>query len=240
MGEDVPPDPLTTEPAPPRVRRKPRVVREYVEALLVAILFATFARTFLVQAFRIPTGSMRPNLVVGDHLLVNKFVYGPTAFAWEHRWLPMRRVERGDVVVFRYPLDLSRDFIKRCVGIPGEQVRLAAKRLYVDGTELAEPYVRHADPTVYPDSPLLDDYYRRRDNFGPLDVPDGHCFFLGDNRDLSNDSRFWGTVPLRLVKGKAWRVYWSVEPASAGVAAGPRWKRLAGRTRWQRTLLLVP
>lgn len=220
---------------------------DYLEALLVAVIFATFARTFVVQAFEIPTGSMESNLLVGDHVLVNKFVYGPASEA-ERRWLPMRQVERGDVVVFKFPRDPDRDFIKRCVGLPGEEVELVDKVLRIDGTALDESrYAHHADPNVYPPSPLLAESFRLRDNFGPLRVPPDHYFCLGDNRDNSNDSRFWGPVPATYVRGRAFMIYWSFRGEDPGDGEkGDRWRRLlrtvgelGGRTRWERSFRIV-
>ncbi|MDX1500972.1 MAG: signal peptidase I [Thermoanaerobaculia bacterium] len=241
------------EPRPtatPRRGRRRAVLRDYLEALLIAVIFATFARTFAFQAFKIPTGSMEQNLLVGDHILVNKFVYGPTPTLVE-RWLfPFEPVRRGDVVVFRDPEDPRRDFIKRCVGVGGDRVEIVDKRVYVNG-ELVEDrsYTYFEDPRIYPNSIFLDEDFRYRDNFGPYTVPDDHFFFLGDNRDNSNDSRFWGPVPASYVRGRAFLVYWSFEAAErpeggrrvfdgirrAARAAGS----LLSRTRWERSLLVV-
>jgi signal peptidase I len=186
-----------------------RPVREPIEALLVALLLALFARCFLVQAFRIPTPSMEPSLRVGDHLLVNKFVYGPTRWAWERRLLPVRAPRPGDVAVFRFPRDPRRDFVKRVVGLPGHEVALARKRLSIDGVALSEAsYVQHTDARAYPDAPWLGPLHRR-DNLAPRAVPPDSYFVLGDNRDQSDDSRFWGAVPRRYLRGRALLVYWA-------------------------------
>jgi signal peptidase I len=224
-------------------------LRDYGEALLVAVLLAVFARTFVVQAFKIPTGSMEENLLVGDHVLVNKLVLAPTASAVERALLPIREVRRGDVIVFRFPDDPGRDFIKRCVGLPGDRIRLVDKRLFLNGLPVEESaLVVHQDPHVYPESRFLDETIRHRDNFGPYVVPPYHYFVLGDNRDLSNDSRFWGPVPRHLVKGRPLMVYWSVErPAPAGfdsgsgllAAAGRAFSQILPRTRWERCLRVV-
>ncbi|HVS01746.1 MAG TPA: signal peptidase I [Thermoanaerobaculia bacterium] len=226
-----------------------RLLRDYLDALLVAVLLALFARTFVLQAFRIPSGSMEANLLVGDHLLVNKFVYGPVLFDWERRLLPVRGVGRGDVVVFRYPPDPDRDFIKRCVALPGDRVRLRGKRLFVNGVpQQEEGYVHFADSRVYPDSPFLEEFYRLRDHYGPQNVPPASYFFLGDNRDLSHDSRFWGAVRRELIKGRAFAIYWSNgAPALAPGAADAGWADrvrisllgLAETTRWSRSFRLV-
>lgn len=226
------------------MRREKSVYREYLEALLIAVIFAAFARTFVVQAFKIPTGSMEENLLVGDHILVNKFVYGRTESAFERWLLPQRPVRRGDVVVFRFPEDPRRDFIKRCVGLPGDEVRIVDKELFVNGEKVEDDaYTYYTDEHVYPDSRFLSPAYRRRDNFGPQTVPPGHLFCLGDNRDNSNDSRFWGPVPLRYVKGRAFLIYWSFA-APPGVQG--RIDRLSDvmfgffdKTRWDRTFRVV-
>jgi signal peptidase I len=230
------------------VRRS--ITREYLEALLTAVIFATFARTYVVQAFKIPTGSMEQNLLVGDHILVNKFAYGPWAAGLEKSLLPMRPVRRGDVVVFRFPEEPARDFIKRCVGLEGDTVELVDKRLFVNGREVEdESYTYHEDSEVYPRSRFLRPSLRHRDNFGPYTVPPGHYFFLGDNRDNSNDSRFWGPVPERYLKGRAFVVYWSFrgsgEPVDwPGLRSKVRQLRYVfvnffTATRWRRTFRLV-
>jgi signal peptidase I len=227
------------------------LAREYLEALLIAVVFATFARTYVVQAFKIPSGSMEQNLLIGDHILVNKFIYGPTRFPWEKKLLPIRDVRHGDVVVFKFPQDPTRDFIKRCVGLPGDSVELIDKRLYLNGKEVHDAsYVYHTDDRVFPRSPVLGDALRQRDNFGPETVAPGHYFCMGDNRDNSNDSRFWGEVPESFLKGRAFVIYWSfASDADEGAEpAGPRGKmRQLGtvalefftHTRWDRTFRVV-
>lgn len=188
------------------------VFREYFEALLIAVIFAAFARTYVVQAFKIPSGSMEENLLVGDHILVNKFVYGPAPSALERRLLPVREVHRGDVVVFKSPEDPSRDFIKRCVAIPGDRVEVVNKQLFINGDPVdEEAYTFHTDDQVFSDSRFYPRQVRRRDNYGPEVIPAGQYFCLGDNRDNSNDSRFWGTVPEEMIKGRALLIYWSYE-----------------------------
>lgn len=226
------------------------VAREYVEALLIAVIFATFARTYIVQAFKIPTGSMEQNLLIGDHILVNKFVVGPSSSTLERWLLPIREIRRGDVLVFKFPEDPSRDFIKRCVGLPGDEIEIVDKRTYVNGMPVDDAtYTFHTDPRVYPKSVFLPESYRSRDNFGPYTVPEGEYFFLGDNRDNSNDSRFWGPVPASFIKGRAFMVYWSF----AGERGSVDWPGYASRvrelghvvsgfvtrTRWERSFQLV-
>jgi len=186
------------------------IYREYFEALLIAIVFATFARTFVVQAFKIPSGSMEENLLIGDHILVNKFIYGPAPSALERRLLPVRGPRRGDVVVFKAPAQPERDFIKRCVGLPGDRVQIVGKKLFVNGVPVEEEgYTYHTDPNVYPAS-RFSGQFRNRDNFATT-VPVGHYFCLGDNRDESSDSRVWGPVPEANIKGRALLIYWSYD-----------------------------
>lgn len=231
------------------VRAAPPIWREYLEALLIAVIFATFARAFVLQAFKIPTGSMEQNLLVGDHVLVNKFVYGPRVSQLERMLLPEREIRRGDVVVFKYPEDPSRDFIKRCVGLGGDTIQIENKFLRVNGEPVDESgYVFHSDPKTYPRHPLLAERYRLRDNFGPYTVPEGQVFCLGDNRDNSHDSRFWGPVPLSFVKGRAFVVYWSFRSEGPAVATSPRGRlrqllevavRFPTHTRWERSFQLV-
>jgi signal peptidase I len=223
--------------------------REYYEAILVAVIFTLFARTFVAQAFKIPTGSMENNLLIGDHLFVNKFIYAPHFDTPLYRWLPYRAVRRGDVVVFKYPQDPERDFIKRAVAIGGDTVEVVNKELFVNGVPEHNPHVIHTDPQTFPDSPFLPPSVRDRDQFKPVKVPKGEIFCMGDNRDNSYDSRFWGPVPDDYVKGRALFIYWSYEsPPDSQEWHGlwPRIKQLASvavhfftRTRWNRTLMLV-
>jgi signal peptidase I len=222
-------------------------VREYYEALLIAIIFVNFARIFVFQAFKIPTGSMEDNLKVGDHIIVNKFIYGP-GDGFFARLVPLRDVHRGDIIVFRYPLDPDTDFVKRVIGLPGDIVTIHDKVVSINGKPLVEPYVVHVDPQIYPDQPALPEPYRSRDQFGPVTVPPGQYFAMGDNRDLSSDSRYWGTVPRSLIKGRAFMVYWSFDrqPPPQGSPPSARVKELANvllhffdETRWKRTFFVV-
>lgn len=216
------------------------LVREVAETLLIALVFALFARTFLVQAFRIPTGSMEPDLLVGDHILVNKFVYAEEGEGPLARLLPARGLRRGDVVVFRYPEDPRRDFIKRCLALPGDTVEMRDKQLLVDGRPLDDSaYAVRRDPVTYPASPTLDPAWRLRDNFAPKTLGARQYFCLGDNRDQSNDSRYWGAVPRGYVKGRALLVYWSARVGDPGPEPRGLVARLLHRTRWERTLRLV-
>jgi signal peptidase I len=193
-----------------RATRTKSTLREYVEAIVLAVLLTVVIRGLVVQAFRIPTGSMEDTLLVGDFLFVNKLVYGSEIDIGAaghrlvyYRFPAIRQPHRGDVIVFRYPDDPSRDFIKRCVAVEGQTIEIKNKSLYVNDTLQREPYVKHSDERILPRE------ISARDNFGPFVVPKGHIFMMGDNRDNSHDSRFWGPLPLNLVKGKAMILYWS-------------------------------
>src|SRR6185503_16439137 len=178
---------------------KKSTAREYFESIVIAVILALFIRTFVVQAFKIPTGSMENNLLVGDHLLVNKFVYGPSATALERAILPEGVVHRGDVVVFKYPEEPDRDFIKRVIGLPGETLELRQKRVYINGRPLDEPYVHFlVPPSSHAQEMAALDV---REQYGPVTVPAGHFFVMGDNRDNSQDSRYWGFLPRDYIKG---------------------------------------
>ncbi len=200
-------------------------LREYFESIVVAVILALFVRTFVFQAFKIPTGSMKPNLLVGDHLLVNKFIFAPTASAIERALLPMRAIRRGDIMVFKFPEEPDRDFIKRTIGLPGESIELKNQTVFVNGQALTEPYAHYLFPPA--DETQTDGFDLRR-KFGPVTVPDGHYFMMGDNRDDSQDSRFWGFLPQSYVKGRALFIYWSFDAPDDGTAGGfaPRWGRL--------------
>ena len=190
-------------PIPERKVREKSVIRQYTEAFLIAILLALVIRTFVVQAFKIPSGSMLPTLQIGDHLLVNKFLYWFTD------------TQRGDIIVFKFPQDEGRDFIKRVIALPGDKVEVRGKRVYVNDKPVQESYAVHLDPSMQenPHSP--------RDNFSPVKVPAGQLFMMGDNRDYSMDSRFWGFLDIKKIKGKAFIIYWS-------------WDRERFRPRWER------
>ncbi|HYK03269.1 MAG TPA: signal peptidase I [Thermoanaerobaculia bacterium] len=222
--------------------------REYYEALLIAIIFVNFARIFVFQAFKIPTPSMEDNLKVGDHLIVNKFIYGPKLEGPLARLVPLRDVERGDIIVFRYPENPETDYVKRVIGLPGDVVTIRDKKVSINGTQLDEPYVLFDDPQIFPLQPLLPEHYRVRDQFGPITVPDGQYFAMGDNRDRSSDSRYWGGVPRSHIKGRAFMVYWSYagDPPTPGATLGMRIRELASvaagffkNTRWHRTFYIV-
>jgi signal peptidase I len=221
-----------------------RPLRERADPLLAAILFALFARTFLFQAFEVPSPSMEKTVLTGDRLLVNKFVYAPRSLDPLVRLLPTRAPRRGDVIVFKFPEDPRRDFIKRIVGLPGETVAIRDKTVLVNGRSMEEPYVFHSDDRVWPDDPSVPEEGRRRDQLPPQRVPADSYFVLGDNRDTSGDSRFWGFLPAGNLSGRALLVYWSCEPRSSGDPVGwraaIRWPiEILRRTRWSRWFLAV-
>jgi signal peptidase I len=222
-------------------------VREYFESICVAVILALFVRTFVFQAFKIPTGSMEENLLVGDHLIVNKMLYAPTATGLESKLAPVRDVKRQDVVVFKFPNEPERDFIKRVIGLPGERIRIENKKVLINGEPLDEPYahfleVPGTDESVYSDP--------RGDNMPEILVPEGHYFVMGDNRDNSHDSRFWGTLSRDLLKGRALMIYWSYDSPQGKDAyfkEGLEWVKevlsvipnFPFKTRWNRFFHLV-
>lgn len=197
---------------------------EYAKSILIALILALFVRAFIVQAFKIPSGSMIPTLLVGDHILVSKFAYDVkmpflNTTIW-HRADPKRQ----DIVVFKYPLDPSKDFIKRVIGLPGDKIIIRDKQVYVNDIPLMEPYVQHTDPRIFPAD------VSPRDNLGPLRVPPHSLFVMGDNRDESYDSRFWKFVDYSALKGKAFIIYWSWN-GEGSISLSPehsfiRWNRI--------------
>lgn len=191
-------------------------IREYIEAILVALLLALFIRTFVVQAFKIPSGSMLNTLLIGDHILVNKFIYGVKNPLNGKTWIPVKKPERGDIVVFKYPINPAQDYIKRVVGVEGDQIEIKNKKVYVNGDPLDESYA------IFLDSNILPAGNQPRDNMGAKTVPPNSLFVMGDNRDNSYDSRFWNFVDLNAVKGKAFILYWSWDKENYSV----RWSRI--------------
>lgn len=226
----------------PAEKKKPEtppkaLLRDYAETILICVIFVIFSRAFVFQQSKIPSGSMMDTLLVGDYIMVNRFVFSPHVFDWERRLLPQRAIRRGDVVVFKWPTEPEVDYIKRVVGLPGETVELRDGYLYVDGTRVEEPYVK--------------DEYRRTDrsrNYGPMRVRPGHFLVLGDHRNASSDGRVWGQVPSGLMKGRALLVWWSYEEEAASpyMSLGTRLKswgsklaHLFTRSRWSRCFKLI-
>ena len=231
-------------------------IREYFESIVIAVILALFVRTWVVQAFKIPTGSMENNLLIGDHLLVNKFVFAPatdgdgviarTVNRAERALLPERDIRRGDIVVFKYPDEPERDFIKRVIGLPGDTLELRNKKVLINGHELAEPYVHFLEPPRSADSASEVTSLDVRERYGPVTVPANQYFVMGDNRDNSQDSRYWGFLPRSYIKGKALMIYWSYESGREDYqdnGAGATLRGLGSvfvhfftRTRWDRML----
>jgi signal peptidase I len=182
----------------------------------VAIVLALFIRTFVIQAFKIPSGSMKETLLIGDHILVNKFIYGVKVPFLQTTIVPIKNPKHGDIVVFKFPEDPDKDFIKRVIGVAGDVVEVRDKQVYVNNKILNHDFGIHTDSYIFPES------VQPRDNFGPVVVPPHSLFVMGDNRDQSYDSRFWGFVDLKAVKGKALMIYWSWDKDNFGV----RWNRI--------------
>jgi signal peptidase I len=249
--------------APGREKPLPKrsTFAEYAESLLVTVLLALFGTTFIVQAFKIPSQSMEPTLLVGDHLLVNKFIFEGNG-AWYEKLLPYRPIQRGDIVVFKFPFDDHPHYVKRVVGLPGDRVRILNQHVYINGDPLSEPYVVH-DPAY--EDPFGDNFPPANRYFveiglrpewaeqildhvraGELVVPPDNYFVMGDNRDRSWDSRYWGFVDRRAIMGRPIMVYWSVEATSEDYvnrgffgalrAIGQNLLHLPSRTRWHRMM----
>ncbi len=191
-------------------------LRENLEAIVLAIVLALFIRAFVVQAFKIPSGSMLDTLQIGDHILVNKFIYGVKLPFSDMVIIPIKHPQREDIIVFEFPEDPRKDFIKRVIGVPGDVIEIKDKRLYVNHKLMERDYAIYKDPRILPGSA------QPRDNFGPVTVPEGKLFVMGDNRDQSYDSRFWGFVDYKAVKGKAFMIYWSWDKSNFDV----RWNRI--------------
>jgi len=239
-------------------------LREYIESLLVTVVLALFGTTFIVQAFKIPSKSMEPTLLVGDHLLVNKFIFGGRG-AWYDRILPYRDIRRGDIIVFKFPFDDHPHYVKRVIGLPGDHIKIVDQQVFVNGKRLLEPYVVHdpaADDPFGDNFPPTDRFFlpgRLRPEWaaqilnyvhdGELVVPPNHFFAMGDNRDNSWDSRYWGFVDRDAIMGRPVLIYWSVEATSADygdrnlvgnlVAIADTIVHLPTRTRWRRILRRV-
>jgi signal peptidase I len=240
-------------PAPDAAEAAPvhSTAREWYESLLVAGIFVLFVRTFIVQTYQVPTGSMERTILVGDHLLVNKFAFAPHGPLLA-RLLPYRDVHPGDIVVFKKPGDdvnPGNVLVKRAVAQGGDSVQVRDKQLYINGKAEQRSTIQHIDPEVYPASPAVPDMARRRDQFGPVAVPPNSFFGMGDNRDNSLDSRYWGAIPRGNIFGRPVVLYWSYEAEpNSHVWRGPiaKIRQLASvaahffsRTRWDRMFTVV-
>ncbi len=193
-------------------------VREYAETLVIALAIALFVRSFVVQAFKIPSSSMEPTLLVGDHILVNKFLYGIRIPVIGKKIFPFSQPRRGDVIVFIFPNDRSKDFIKRVIGLPGEKVEIRERKIYINDRLIEDPWGKYFPP-------------ERLINVGPEMVPPNALFVMGDNRNNSEDSRYWGFVPLDDVLGKAFVMYWSWDWRASSLVSKVRWQRIGNLIR---------
>jgi signal peptidase I len=256
----------THEPTPAEeTHRDTTTIPEYLESLLVTVILALFGTSFVVQAFKIPSPSMEKTLLVGDHLLVNKFIFGGTG-AWYEKLLPYRSLERGDIIVFKFPYADHQHFVKRVIGLPGDRLKLVDQQVYINGKPLNEPYVVHDpnagyDPLNYAFPPVGNPLYsspvepewardiRKYVRGDELVVPPNRYFAMGDNRDHSLDSRYWGFVDRDAIMGRPFLIYWSVEANSADYGQSSFLQRLKSvvdtllhlpqRTRWSRMLRTV-
>jgi signal peptidase I len=243
--------------------REETTFTEYLESLLVTVILALFGTSFVVQAFKIPSASMEKTLMIGDHLLVNKFVFGGQG-AWYEKFLPYRALKRGDIIVFKYPFLDHPHYVKRVIGLPGDHLKMIDQAVYINGQALNEPYAVHDpdvryDPFNYSFPPLrdqmipvnvIDEWHSELRKYVQGDeivVPPDKYFAMGDNRDHSQDSRYWGFVDREAIMGRPFLIYWSVEADYTGESTF--WGRLAGifdtlvhlpaRTRWKRMLHTV-
>jgi signal peptidase I len=230
----------TTEEQPEAAPTRPQkaILRDYVETILICVIFVIFSRAFVFQQSKIPSGSMMDTLLNGDYIMVNRFVYAPHATALEKWLLPIRDIRRGDVAVFKFPPQPEIDYIKRVIGLPGDTVQLRQGILYVNGEKVDEPYVK--------------ELYRLQDmnrNFGPVEVEPGHYFMMGDHRNASSDSRVWSQVPRALMKGRALMIWWSYEeedPSEPYMSTARRLKSWGDkalhfftRSRWSRCFTVI-
>jgi signal peptidase I len=213
------------------------VFREYFELITETLIFVFFVMTFLLQSFVIPTGSMEDTLLVGDHLLVDKVTYSRSLGFLDSILLPQRQIERGMIVTFKSPAEMEKEYVKRVIGLPGDTIKIINKQVFINGEPLEEPY------TYFKDDAIKNDY---RDNFPEFLVPPGHYFCMGDNRDNSFDSRFWGPVPEDYIIGQPWRIYWSYYSSTEEYLTPGLWHKVKdifrtiihffSRTRWDRTI----
>ncbi len=213
------------------------VTREYFELISETLIYVFFVMTFLLQSFVIPTGSMEDNILVGDHILVDKAAYANSLGTLENYIFPRLEIKRGMIVTFKSPAEMEKEYVKRVIGLPGERIKIIDKKVYINDKPLEEPYTFFKDPDIN---------MSYRDNFPGFKVPAGHYFCMGDNRDNSYDSRFWGPVPAGFIIGKPWRVYWSYESTTEEYLTPGLWYKIKdlGKTilnfipgtRWPRML----
>ncbi len=226
-------------------KKKHSTFREYFELIAETALFVFFVMTFVVQAFQIPTGSMERTLLVGDFLLVNKFAYARTLLPLEDMIVPGRPIKRGDIIVFRYPGDLTKDYVKRVIAVEGEKLEIKDKSVYINDSPIPEDYKVHSDNRIIPRNETYNSSDPQRDNYGPILVPEGHCFAMGDNRDNSQDSRYWGFLSVENLKGRPWMIYFSYQAEhNAYLKTGMKDRlnkffRFITKARWNRLLKFI-
>ena len=240
--EETPPQPQPVEQS--QVARK-SAAREWLESLVFSLIFVFFFTNFIAQATQVPTESMKPTILVGDHFFLDKFAFPANYPQFMNKVLPTREISRGDIVAFKSPGDPKVPFIKRVIGLPGETLEIRDKTVYINGKELAESYKNFIDPNIYERGSGIPSDYIARDNFGPKVIPPNSYFMMGDNRDNSNDSRFWGVVDGKMVIGKPLFIYWSYDappydPRSKSILEhGQEYLAVAvnffSKTRWGRT-----
>ena len=260
----LPPE-TVAEPAPEEFRSNQTTLSEYLESLLVTVILALFGTSFVVQAFKIPSPSMEKTLLVGDHLLVNKFIFGGRG-QWYDKYLPYRELQRGDIIVFKFPYQDHPHFVKRVIGLPGDHLKVVDQQVYINGKPLNEPYVVHDssfgnDPLNYSFppvgnqiflSPVQPEWAHELAKYVVGDeivVPPGKYFAMGDNRDHSLDSRYWGFVDRDAIMGRPFLIYWSIEASTSDYGDSSFGQRIVGifdtllhlpaRTRWNRMLHTV-
>lgn len=218
-------------------KRDVGLFREYFELISETLIYVFFVMTFLLQSFVIPTSSMEDNILVGDHILVDKVAYSNSMGTLDGFMFPQRKIERGMIVTFKSPAELDKEYVKRVIGLPGEKIKIVDKKVYIDDSPLEEPY------TLFKDKKIEHSY---RDNYPEFQVPANHYFCMGDNRDNSFDSRFWGPVPENYIIGKPWRIYWSYESTTEEYLTPGLWHKIKdigktivnffSKTRWSRTI----
>jgi len=210
------------------------MLRDYAETILICVIFVVFTRSFIFQQSKIPSGSMEDTLLIGDYIMVNRFVFSPAPSAWEKALLPVREVRRGDVIVFKFPAEPEVDYIKRVIGLPGDTIEIRRGIVYANGQRIDDPYVKEA--------------YRLPDTFEPFAVPERSYWVMGDHRDRSSDSRVWGFVDRDLIKGRALLIWWSYKEGPNDInlrgmdqlkAIGSKIAHFVTRSRWSRCFTLI-
>lgn len=225
--------------------RKKSTIRDYFELIAETMIFVFFVMTFVAQASQVPTGSMEDTILIGDFLIINNFAYSRTVFPFEDVILPRKNIEKKDTVVFKSLEEDGKTIVKRVIATAGDKIEIKSKQVYINDSQVKEEYKAHKDNEIF----NKDDYYHYngviRDNFGPVIVPPGHCFVMGDNRDTSYDSRYWGFLPLNKIKGRPWLIYFSYdaeENSHLKTSLGERLKKLVSyfpKARWKRILHVI-